>query len=698
MTDPAYIAKRRPDPDGLDFDGLRQEGLDLLQALSGKAWTDYNLHDPGITILEVFCYALTDLIYRTGFEVADFLAGADGRIDFEKQALFYPQDIFPSQAVTEDDYRKILFDATPEIENVWVTPVGPALGTDAAEQIPGLYDIAVIPAETAQKPEATIKKKIRESYAANRNLCEDLRQVDIIQPDYYTLHGTIAIEGQRNPVDILAEIYYRSAKFISPGLAFKPFDDLMRQGKRLEDILSGPLTECGYIGEDELNDRREYAQISDLIGIIAEIEGVEFVDTLWFGNGLTAIQYDRTRQSMPRLHFPREEEEIAVRLEKDGRTLSPDFFDVKAAHDRHMGEDDALRRIRHDVAGICDPPQGEYRQLDRYHSIQNDFPDIYGIGKQGLPRPIPRGDTAGRQARARQLKAYLLFFEQVMANYLAHLQSLPRLFSLDEKLDRSYFHQLLDNTIVPAVAEVYTHKPADVDDLIRNLLRRYDNFSDRRNRILDYLLGIYGERFTQSSLRRVQPDGPAHAFEKEMIANKIRLLKAIRELSRERAGALNYLEASWGTDNCSSLQKKVSILLGLKNGPNRSLGPDAEPPGAEGCHLIEHILLRPLSKASHDPPVPNDFYAFKISVLFPAWTPRFRNEAFRKLAEETVQLNCPAHVFPVFYWLEEAEMNTFEKLYRNWLSEKCDHGADEDQIDACARRLIVFLLEQQEAA
>ena len=65
MTDPVYIERIQPDPEGLDFNGLKRKGLKLLQKLSGKAWTDYNLHDPGVTILEVLCYALTDLVYRT---------------------------------------------------------------------------------------------------------------------------------------------------------------------------------------------------------------------------------------------------------------------------------------------------------------------------------------------------------------------------------------------------------------------------------------------------------------------------------------------------------------------------------------------------------------------------------------------------------------------------------------------------------
>ena len=46
-----------------DYEKLHLEGIDHIQKLSGKQWTDYNFHDPGITILEQICYALTDLGY-----------------------------------------------------------------------------------------------------------------------------------------------------------------------------------------------------------------------------------------------------------------------------------------------------------------------------------------------------------------------------------------------------------------------------------------------------------------------------------------------------------------------------------------------------------------------------------------------------------------------------------------------------------
>ncbi len=731
MTDPVYIERIQPDPEGLDFNGLKRKGLKLLQKLSGKAWTDYNLHDPGVTILEVLCYALTDLVYRTEFEVADFLTGEDELIDFEEQALFRPQDIFPSQAVTRDDYRKLIFDSVPEIDNVWITPVQPSPSTEQNPDPPGLYRISVMLAETAQETKANtekvpdpqqIKDRVKRLFNANRNLCEDLKQVKIIEPKYYALKGDIEIGGHRNPDNILAQIYFKSSKYLCPGLSFKSYDAKVREGHSLEDIFTGPLTEHGYISADVLDVQPEYAKVSELIGIISDIKGVEFVDSLFFENDLKFIEYDRTLQSMPHLRFPRTNNEIKVTLAKNGRAHLPDLNNIRTEFERLKFEDRALRRIRQDIAKVCNLPHGENRDFRDYYSIQHHFPEIYGLGMQGVPtrvwpevekersatvfagskqvRPLAeqKSDSTRTQARARQLKAYLLLFEQIMANYLANLQALSRLFSLDDQLKRSYFTQLLDEKIVPYVTEIYCEPPDLIKAEIKRQLRKYEKFRDRRNLVLDYLLGIYGENFTQNSLRRFNEYYSENKFKHEMILNKIEFLKGIRELSRKRAGGFNYLEKSWDTqetENSAGLQKKVNILLGLRNFKTRPLARKLKPLKCEGCHIVEHILLRPLNDSSHGTDVPHDFYAFKISVLFPAWTPRFENPEFRKLAEETVRLNCPAHVLPEISWLNFVKMQEFESLYQRWLEIKCDTDASVEQVDELSQKLIEFLRDQQ---
>ena len=115
---------------------------------------------------------------------------------------------------------------------------------------------------------------------------------------------------------------------------------------------------------------------------------------------------------------------------------------------------------------------------------------------------------------------------------------------------------------------------------------------------------------------------------------------------------------------------------------------------SEGFHMIEHLLLRPMGQEVHTGvDVPEDFYSFKISVMFPNWTARFSDPAFRMVAAETVEHNCPAHVYPEFHWLEFETMKRFEGLYQSWLDLKCGESASPEDIDAASKQMISFILK-----
>ena len=58
----------------LDFEHLRDLGQEYIEDLSRKIWTDYNIHDPGITIMELLCYAITDLGLRINQPIENLVA------------------------------------------------------------------------------------------------------------------------------------------------------------------------------------------------------------------------------------------------------------------------------------------------------------------------------------------------------------------------------------------------------------------------------------------------------------------------------------------------------------------------------------------------------------------------------------------------------------------------------------------------
>lgn len=776
MSDFGPIPRLEPDPDGLDFDGLQALGMELLQALSGARWTDYNPHDPGVTILDQLCYALTDLAYRTELPHEDYLAGTNGAIDLARHVLHQPQDVFPSEPVTAQDWRRVLYDRIGQVEDAWVRDHEPVPGAPS-----GLLEIdfRLGGSVSGKTQRNAVRRQIRSVFAARRGLCQDILQVRALKHKDFYLAGHIEIHSLRDPAAIYADIHFRSAACIASGLQIESYEQAAAAGVPPERLFSGPLTQHGRVSDGSQRDRRAPVSLARLVGVIRGIDGVQEVHKLEL-RGADGAKIDLSRPPprgwAARLCFPNAEHGRLLRLHTMGKTDSADE-DVQAGagHEAHgllqdarialqklEFESRALRARPAAFERLAPAPTGSGRPLGSYYSIQHQFPAIYGINAHGVP---PRAAPAVR-AGARQLKAYLYVFEQVMANYLQGLAGVGSLFSLDG-IGQSTFAQVIDDTMLPDIEVLYTDDLARIRVRLDGIRARHDRFEDRRERVLDVLLAMYGERYTQQALRKfaVYTHGP-RALAEWLLENKLVWLRQIVTLSRERAAAFRYDEPAWGTDNVSGAQRKIAVLLGLHETPHcRSLcaplrehglrivpdasareyaaeaaglldrlgghgrmpvlrvgetvfreaflrsrvsvqegraifraaaaAPDdtwelgrieaqAGAPGnsrldafraalrsmnirCEGMHLVEHVLLRPRrDRRAFAPWVPDDYYPFQVSIVFPGWTARFADPEFRKFAEETVSLNLPAHVLPHFYWLGYVAMDDFEQRLQRW--------------------------------
>jgi hypothetical protein len=829
MKTPDYIDKIAPDRDGLDFDALRKSGIAMLQELCGENWTDYNLHDPGVTILEQLCYGLTDLAYRSEFAAEDYLAGAAGQIDFERHALHAADQVFPSGALTQDDYRKIIYDEISEIEDIWVMPAEPAQGPRQ-----GLYTMLVKLSDSAfadlsDAALAALEQRVRQAvcavFIAHRNLGEDIHDVQIVRTEAFFLRGDIQIHSLRDPAAILADIFFRCARQVISGFRVDRYEDMVAQGMSLEQLFSGPQTAHGYLANSVFSEAGNDIPVVKLISLIQAVDGVEHVHRLGLcdqdGKSVAGVA---ASGSVPRLQFPATpQQSLFLRLHfassAGGRQASVDAHDdelhVEKAQivlddarmelKKRQFEFNAVRNSRQSLEQVIPAPAGVRRPLHDYYSIQHQFPAIYGINQYGVPASAPLKSKVS----ARQLKAYLFLSEQLMANYLQNLEEIPRIFSIDS-LQQSYYSQVLDNRALPDIEALYVRPMAQIGNLLAATVGKYDKLEDRRSRVIDVLLAMFGEEFSQKSLRRFNYYEERHSGQ-WMIDNKLAFLRHIVALSRDRASGFNYREKSWGSENVASVQAKCHILLGLKAHPLlRSLsqelvrhnirlvpdaadgaasyesagryllqGPAAAPGGAwqnvpaplftkgvnlenfvlesagdsvvvnfqpygrakkvsldryrdageaelqvqklqqsicrlnvasEGFHIVEHILLRPRGKgADAGQPqhaartVPDDFYGFRISVVFPSWTARFSDPDFRNLAQETLCRNLPAHIYPEFHWLDFLPMRDFEERHRIWL-ERLQQGAasgfagnSREALDTAARSLANFLLRHRQA-
>lgn len=685
MKTESFIKKIQPDPDGLDFEELRKEGIRLVQEICGDIWTDYNLHDPGVTILEQLCYGLTDLAYRAGFQVTDYLASSDGEIDFGRLALYRPDEIFSCRPVTDNDYRKLILDSVPYVDNVWIQR-----HTANTKGVDGLYHIHLLLSERVKNQDNEGVRKayadiVRKVYAASRNLCEDLAEVKIVERIPYSVSGEIEVYGRRSPASILAEIYFECAQYLSLKIAIHSYAEMYRNGRSFEELFTGVRT-SGYIADEELHQWRGDFSIQEMTGKINRIDGVKDIKHLAFtdgeGNeeGYINLGDEHALLSVACLQFPPTNGEAGIKLYKNGKSFHISLHDVETEFNRLNYRHQARRNREQEFDDwvVATLPKANFRNVREYYSIQNHFPDVYGVNFSG----VPDSETPERKAQAMQLKAYLLFFEQVMANFLQNMQEIPRLFSLDDHLGQSYFHQVLKNDAVPNIENIYQYDVTQMEIKLAGVVAEFDNYGDRRNRVLDYLLGLYGEKFSQNSLRHF--DGGDVDSDNAKIRNKIAFLKETIDAGKDRAAAFNYYKIAEGDDNSAGLKKKLATLLGLR-------------PVDGDWHIVEHILLRPSGTSSHEGhEAPGDFFSFRLSIIFPVETGRFANRKFHKLAEETVYLNCPAHIYPEMLWLERERMSRFETLHKSWLEAKRDDRVSSEIINATAGELILFLLKIRE--
>lgn len=565
MEKPASISSEKESNSGLDYYQLRAEGIKAIQQLTGSFWTDYNEHDPGVTILEQLCYAITDLCYRTDFDIQDHLYNSP-----EDDTFLKAHEILPCNALTINDYRKLIFDQVFELKNLWVLPIA-----EDGTSFRGLYKILIDIDQNIKGEEnkMAIAEKTRKVFCNSRNICEDIEEIKILKTLEVSIFADVEVDGIKDIESILAQIYYKVDEYLSPEIRFYSLQELMQEGYALNDIFNGPLLKHGFIKTSELQPKSNKILISEIIKIIMQVSGVVSVKNLYLKVGDTRYdnQVEIGEEELPKL---------VTMLSNQSRNPSIHFF-RGAVHytsidynvvERKLNEfQSANKRVYRLSEETISIPLGKKLDVESYYSIQNQFPLTYGIGQYG----IPKSSTSTRKAQVKQLKGYLLIFEQMFANYLSQLANSKTLFSLKQDVKQTYFYQTLDNVPdVKSLLKEKKHEFIDEADLLGGISLSYyaglpqlvkakDNYTDRRNRFLDYLLAIHGESYTQYSLSQFNYYFNEEEFERHLIQNKTRLLKSLSGINKNRARAFNYLEQSLNTDNITGMEAKISILLGL---------------------------------------------------------------------------------------------------------------------------------------
>ncbi len=601
-----------------DFSFLRARGIELIQKLAGKVWTDYNSHDPGITLLEAICYALTDLGYRTSFNVEDLLARVNDEAELPP-GFYSARQIFSSGVVTVLDFRKLIIDVEG-VRNAWIETsddyevplylgtVQPKEGQNAYElsydetaggalRLKGLYKVIVEVEEgMAAEHHDEVLQRVRTIIQEHRNLCEDIVTVNSVEYEPFTMEADIQVSEGADIEKINALIFQLIQNLFAPAIQFYTLDQMLDKGYTIEQVFEGPALKHGFIDAAELESSRRAPQVhlSDIIKNILKIEGVIAVKSCAFPAGSQSSFSEFTEyinmDALPGEKIVRLDiENSVIRFSRkgdrhrDAKSTEPSRKRVAALYKflQSQNRSTKLKGPRLDLAA----PSGNWMNVADYYPFQNNLPACYGTGepviaesgwRERMPFQIdherqeaayysvseqPITGLSLRKKQILQLKGYLLVFEQIMNDYLAQLDHLGNIFSFDAGIDRAYYSQSILDRVTDAAM------------LIKDVSRYHTNieqagskkiFLEKREKILNHLLARFGEEMNSFSFYiHNSPAGKAS----DVISAKTAFLADYVQLGQEKNKGFNYNDHdnAWNTENVAGVKKRICRMLGIQN-------------------------------------------------------------------------------------------------------------------------------------
>lgn len=584
--EPPRIDRRPPSTPGLDVEALRDEGLAHLRALAGRTWTDHNVHDPGITLLEAIAYGFTDLAYRATAETVDLLAGAD-------DGFFSAPEMLPCAPVTAADLRRLMLDV-PGVRDAEVRAYDPQDDRRPRGEVP-LYVEPRRCALTTEAPtddgqgrlpvevegrlvvELELEPAVDGDPARRRPVVEAARaaffgarplSTDLVAIRRRPIHpirvcADLELAPGTDPDAARAAALWAVDRLLRVPAGFRSLAEALAAGQTIEALFTGPLPRHGFVDPAALAPPPRVIHASDLYRAMLTAPGVRAVTRLRVVRvgvdggvaevdetlGDEAADAEAWRTAVPPGHAPRLHAEGSVlRCFARGVPLDGRRDAVLAGLAALRARDERPRLPAH----VPTPPRptGEAPEGGGFASLQGLLPSVYGVG----PHPLPPEVSDARRGRAAQLQAYLLVFDQLRADAAAQLAAMPRLLSCRApEVERSRFAGSC--AAAPGAAYLLAAGPA----AIAALLEGPD--ADRRARIdarLDHLLARFGDGFGPDE-RALRPAGASD----EALRDKALLLRELAATSHDRGRGV---DLAGGASPTTAIARRLVARLGLSRG------------------------------------------------------------------------------------------------------------------------------------
>ncbi|QXE88232.1 hypothetical protein KP003_07465 [Geomonas nitrogeniifigens] len=505
----------------------------------------------------------------------------------------------------------------------------------------------------------------KQALMAHRNLDEDYCRVQVVGIEEVAACADVEVAPDADIELVQARIWFEIERYFNPPVPFYTLRELMDQGMPVEEIFNGPELDSGFLRQEELDaaELRSVLCVSDLINRLMDIEGIIAVNQLQLtrydseGNAAKGVYdplfssdgkpiFDPGKASgnwlvyLSEQHLPRLYRNASRFLfYKNGLPFLPRMDEALDTLTLLRGE---AERLKNPGRGDdLDIPKGEYRDPEAYFPVQYSFPLTYGIG----PDQLSTTASARRRAQARQMKAYLMVFEQILADAFAQLAHTADLFSLDPAVSRTYFAAELDEATIQGYSELVNGLTRPV---LEGMLETAQEFRLRRNRFLDHLLARFGEDFSEYGLLLAKVLGQEIALD-QLIKDKIAFLADYPRISHDRGKGFDYQHDPCNPDNQAGIRRRIALLLGYPELDRRMI-------------VVEHLLLRP--KFPGDALYPactegacstcgaEDPYSFRLTLVMPGWLDPFHTDLeMRGYADRVIRQEVPAHLVAKICWV-----------------------------------------------
>jgi len=532
------------------------------------------------------------------------------RLGAEKDFDVFTSPAYPAAADRDDYIRKnwrTIFYASFEIDLI---PSGKKIAIENAA-LRLISDVTAKNATTADALKQTLltagfiqqyqaKKRLareavrsaKQTLHEHRNLDEDYCLVKTVGIEEVAVCADVEVAPDADIEDVQARIWFAIENYFNPPVPFHTLQELLNAGKAVEDIFSGPELSAGFIQQEDLQaaSLKTTLRVSDILNLLMDITGVLAINQLQLtkydseGNPISGAAdptwvadkpvFDPNRVSASWLLFISNRYEPRLYLNisrflfyKNGLPFLPRMDEATDVLNQLRGA--AQQPKNYNAINDLEIPKGTFSNPEDYFPVQYSIPVAYGVGPEGLPSTA----NDARRAKARQLKGYLMVFEQLLGDDLAQLAHTSDLFSLDPNIAHTYFAHLFNNDSISEYQDIA--KVGLTPDALVNLMETTPEYFQRRNRFLDHLLARFGEDFREYALLLTNAAGDQVA-EQQLIQDKIAFLEAYPAISHDRARAFDYQYTPelggkidpnakplpcW-PDNYAGVKRRISLLLG----------------------------------------------------------------------------------------------------------------------------------------